>query len=733
MVAVSPIASPAAETQKVGGLFGKHLEELGRLGSRTEGSAAEAGTIAYIRGIAAAAGLDLRESPLADLADDHSYSRALTIHFDGKRSDLLVFIVPLDGHSDGPSAEGDAGIALALAGAEDLLYAMKAGMALPISVEFCFLGGERRGTVAEGVTSSAGSNWWIDNIDESRATAVVYLSLDRAPGTLGLHNASLGVLSPYWFYDRTRQALAGSGFEYTLSPNRMQGYRLGLLARPGPLVPYLGAGIPALELRSEAGGAVLADPVVAFDKFLRSLVAGNSGGFLDLWDRDYSPFQVGSFSFVVREGPYVLLLLGFISLVAMVVLGLSIARRGRIPDLMRKLPRRLGNLALLLLLALFAFLSTWFCLKLETAIIGSPDAWTLRPALFSLGRLVVTLSVFLGCLSLFVSWRWLSPDPWFYEVAALILLGLDVLLFAFISLPLSVYFCWGFALTLVSILVRKPLASILAIVFLYLPFALLVAEMIATPESSLLAALFTPDPVTVWILAIAILPFASLTASPLLFLAPRGEGRRRVAAAVFISIAVLVEASLVVIADAAARTGPILFSETIDQDAGTFRLDLKTRARMGEAELTRGGRTFVLRSETDKAMTSGDEKTRMIAARITARAFLDRVTHGVTLSFVREPDSLELRLDSKRPLTIYDCSQPYHVSLDGLSARVFVGPGMPNPLRLEITTSPDFAASLGVRAIYSKPLYEYRSPGPRLLRPGRFSVAASFDIVGSPR
>ncbi|MEI6875355.1 MAG: hypothetical protein WCL50_09535, partial [Spirochaetota bacterium] len=413
---------------------------------------------------------------------------------------------------------------------------------------------------------------------------------------------------------------------------------------------------------------------------------------------------------------------------ALAVLALSLVRRGTIPSLIHKLPRRLGYLGLLLVVAGLSFLSTWLCLRIETSILGSSVAWELEPTLFSIGRLVVILSLFLGLVSWFVSRRLLSPDPWFYEVAAIFVLGGDVLLFSFISLPLSIYFCWGLAVAFVSIVVRRPLASILAIALLYLPFSLLAIEMIATPESSSLAAFLSPDPATGIVLVIAILPFASLTASPLLFLAPRGEGRRRSASRFFFALALVAESLLILAASSSARRSPIVLSESLDQDSGSFALDLRSSARLGDIALMRKGQALRLSSKSDQASIGGLDATRFISSRIVDSPFLDRVNQGISLIFPRDADAIELRLESKRDLTIYDCSLPYKVSLDGRSALIFLGPGGVNPLSIELTTSPDFAAMLHVRASYKVRLDDYRIEGLRPLQSGRFTVDASIPL-----
>ena len=368
-----------AEAAAEGRGFAAHLRAFGLIGRRSEGSLAEREALAYIKDRAAALGIPTRTIPLDRLEDAHSYSSILTLSIPGPGRDLLVFIVPLDCHADAPSGEGDAGLALALAEIETLAAERKSGKGPALSVDFVFLGAERRGRVGEGVTSGPGARWWIDNLDESRATAVVYLSLDALPGSLVLRNAIAGTLSPYWLYERMRLALAASGFDYRLEPNRMQGYRLGLLENPGPLQPFLGSGIPALELRSEGAKVVLADPSLPFALLVRRLTEAGAGPFLDTWDRDYSTFQLGTFSFVVKEGPFVVFLLCFVALAGALLFVLSISRREVLLRFAAKLPRRLAYVGALALVAVFALLSMRLGLLVESGLLGTIEAWRGHP------------------------------------------------------------------------------------------------------------------------------------------------------------------------------------------------------------------------------------------------------------------------------------------------------------------------------------------------------------------
>ncbi|MEI6386910.1 MAG: hypothetical protein WCQ50_09750, partial [Spirochaetota bacterium] len=295
-------ASPGLVPEAVDPEVRAHLLALADLGTRGEGSAAELRAADYIVAACAKLGLHADEQKLLLLEADQSNSRAITVTFKGRKPDLLSFIVPLDVHVDGPKGEGDAGIALMLVELHDLADRVRTGWVPEISLAVTFLGGDKRGAYAGGDTAGPGTAWWIDSLDAARPTSVVYLTLNALPGTIGLRNAVPGLLSPYWLYERTRSAISSSGLHYELFPNRMQGYRLGLLKRPGPLAPYLSAGIPAVELRTEAVEPRMTDPAIPFSRLVAAMLAANSTGFLDIWDRNYSSFQVGSFALVIREG-----------------------------------------------------------------------------------------------------------------------------------------------------------------------------------------------------------------------------------------------------------------------------------------------------------------------------------------------------------------------------------------------------------------------------------------------
>ncbi|HUX36845.1 MAG TPA: hypothetical protein VMV44_02965 [Rectinemataceae bacterium] len=731
--AVAWLAGDGIDASKLQSDFEALLAQLRAFGPRTEGGPGEAAAAKWIASLLEAGGLSPSMDPLDNLVDDQSDASAVSVRIPGRNDNLLVFIAPLDQHRDGPEGEGDAAIALMLAELRRIASLPAAGRLPPISMQVVFLPGDKRGSINEGLSQGPGPAWWLAGLDAANPTAVVYLSIDSSRGPIALRNAERGVLSPWWLYDRAVSALGVSGLAFVVHPNRMQGYRLGLLSGRGPLAPYLDGGIPAIELRGGTAGPDSPGDAPAFSRFVEALVEGNAQGFLDTWDRNYSSFRFGSLALEIREGPYMVFLLFFSAGIAILVLTISLRRRALIPRFLEKLPHRLLNLGLLGLLSVVAVLLSFACLGLESLVLGAVSSWKAAPGLFAVMRVLVSVFAFLGILSLAVSRHWISPDPWFYEIAALVLFGLDIFLFAFLSLPLSLYFCWAFIVVLVSTLVRRKIASVFAVLLMMVPIGLVAWEMFATPESSALAFVIAPDPGKGLLLSLVILPYATMFSSPLLFFAPRGIRKRRAAARFFIALAIVAELVPIAVVAARMKTMPLSLSESFDQSTSTWKARVESDTRLSALALSRNGAPEPLRSETASALLRGVDSARPISLDVKVRDFLDRSNSSLSLDFPRAPDSISLSILSDKPLAIYDCSLPYRVDLDGHGARVFVGPGKGKRLTFTLTTDAALAARLIVDADFAGGLSDWKLAGSRPLGVVNGRVEASFALGGPPR
>lgn len=717
-------------------------EDIGRtqaavlsLGRRFENGSGEAGAFALIEELSRKAGAELSRTNFDSLPDGHSYSSILEARFSGQREDRLVFIVPLDQHRDGPANEGNGALSLALAEIERIGAERAEGTELPISLSFLFLSAERRGRYADGEAPGLGSEAWIaENASSTVPLAVVYLAFDTLPGRISLLNTGRGILSPVWHYEAARQALDSSGFGYELDGNRMQIHRLGFADRPGPLDPFLKASIPALELKGM--GKVNTSPLAAFESFdhlVKALLAQNSDGFSKLWDRNYLSFQLGSRSFVVRETPYIAFLLAFCALVTAGILVFTVVRRAATKLFLKRLPAIMGQVLAIYCSTLAVFLAGGLASDLESLLFGSSGFWQLAPRAFLLARVAGAFFLFLAALSLLVERRLLSANPYFYEFAALLCLGGDILVFTALMPPLAFYFVWAFAFVGLSLIARKPWMSLVSSLLMYAPLILLGREVLAEPEYSLYGRLVLPGLAESALMAAALLPLFIFAASPLLFFAPGGKRARAVAACLCVALATLFEGGAILhaLSPSALASAPFELSERLDAGKGSFSASLKGSRRVGTISLLRGQSSLVFSSRRDTARAEGRDDAKWLRFSEERSSFLGRSVLHLRLDFTRKPDFLSLRLLGTEELRLYDCSLPYHLAIDGKSAEIFVGAAPPEPFELELTVPAGFVAKLQVMATYLEPLVPYYPPEGQSLKPGSYELDDSFDIGGA--
>jgi hypothetical protein len=745
-VALIATAFPAAAlhaeplTGRVAASYEERLAAIEALGQRVEGSAAEAAAFTYIKRELRAAGLEVSESGFADAFEGYSTSRIVEAGIGGSRDDELAILVPVGSWVDSADpGEGAYGIALALGEAERLAKERGEGRRGTISLRFVFLGAEKRGKEAMGETASLGSRTWIARQAGSTRLAALYLNVESAPARLAVRSAGSGALAPYWLYEGTRRALEAADIAYALEANRLQAYRLGLASDYGPAAPYLEAGIPALELRGEGDPASTAlDP-----RWLGSFIDGFSNeerdGFADTWDRHYFLFQFGKVGVVLREKTYVAFLVVVFALVASSFLIATVARRKATAQLLRRVPRIAAEIVALFAALALVFLAGKGIARLDALAFGSSEAWRLFPRVFAAARILFSFLLFLSLLSFLIERRSLTPNPYFYEFTALVCLAIDAFIFSAADLSASFYFMWALILVEISLAARRRWVSLVAYILMYAPILVIAGELAARPEISAYRNLIAPGFLGLLGLSALTLPFFAFTASPLLFFARPGTAGRRKAVVVLAACAIAVEGLAIGYAAVSApQYGPLRkdlkVSELIDQDAGSFELELSGLRALGKGSLDRGGTRLEYDCPGDRAYLKGEDRESRIVIAERASPFLDRVDETVAIRFAKPPYNVDIALDSKDDILIYDCNLPFKVAVDGRSAVIYSGVNPGEELSVSLTVPASFRSRMTVTARYLDFLEPFaQSSGSALADAGLAVRASRYLGSGSPR
>ena len=744
-------AVPKAEHERLSADY--FLAEIASIGPRPENSPAERKFFDLVKKTSDRAGTLLLSDDFSDASDLHSFSRILSLHFKGKTRERLVFAFPVNTRvrKEATVEEGEAGgagLALALATIERLGDEVKAGRVFPLGIEFVFLGGEKRGPAEDGRYPSAGSARWITARSGEDPIALIYFDCDSPPKILSLGNSGANLLSPYWHYERSRKALVDSGFGYRLDANKMQFSRLGLTNRSGPLAPFLAAGIPALEFRGEDArikrsfaSRTVADTAIklaseiksaeiSFGLLFENIVKENASGFLEEWDRQYVSFQLGSFSAVLREGPYIAFLVCFVSLAAAFLTVLSAARRRRAGHIATRMAPYIIRILMLFLIVTVCYLTTIPLHFIESVILGSAEAWMATPAIFATMRLIVSFALFLASISLLVALRLFTPNPFFYEFAALFCLAIDIFYFTATAPALAFYFAWAFAVVGVSLMIKRPWTSVISFILMYLPILLILGELLADPELKAFGTIVTPSFWEGLAIAASGLPFYSFSAGPLLFFARAAKRSRLFEASVLFAIALIVElGGIAYCANRLRETpSPLELSERIDQDRGLFSASVRSGGRLDELVLLDGSREISFAVSLGEAVAERDDTNKYVRLQESSRRFLGRVKVDLRLSFAVRPYAVFLELAGEDDLRVYDCSLPASASLDGRSLRVFSGVRPGSNLSFNLTMPAHYSARLRVRAEYLDPLIELAAPDGRVIEDRGYELFASFPL-----
>jgi hypothetical protein len=740
--------------------LGDRVAAITAIGHRAEGSAAEAAAFEYIMRSLRAMGLSPVSSGFSDVREGYSTSRIVEARVRGAREDELAIMVPVSSWVESPlSAEGAYGIALALDEAARLAVEKREGVPCPITVRFVFLGAENRGKKADGEAASLGSGTWIARQEGKTRIAVLYLSMAEAPSRLSVRSAGNGVLSPYWYYDGVRRALDASGIGYSLEDNRLQVYRLGLASDFGAAAPYLVAGIPAIELRADrldradraadVGGQAPGDSATHdlssdghlsrwFGAFVEHFAGGASGGFADTWDRHYFIFQIGKLSAVLREKNYVAFLVVIFAVAASSFLVVTVARRKAAKHRLRRVPTIAAKTFSLFIVLAVVFLAGKGIARLDAVVLGSPTAWMLSPRVFAAARVLFSFLLFLSLLSFLIEKRMLSSNPFFYEFAALVCLAIDSLVFSAADLSASFYFMWALVLVEISLASRKRWVTVAAYVLMYAPLLVIAVELAVRPDLPSYGKLIAPGYFDVVALTALALPFFVFTASPLLFFARSGAVARKKAVVLFAASALLVEAFALAYVGVSSpvsgsRRRDLSISEMIDQDKGTFEIELTGLRRLGKGSIERGNHRLEYDSPADRAFLSGEDRKPRVGISEKSAPFLDRIDESVAIRFDSPPYGVDIVLESTNAMLVYDCNLPYKVAVDGKSAVVYAGVNPGKELILSLTVASSFRCRLVVTARYLASLETCTQSSGSPLADSGLTVKAGFPIGSGER
>ena len=680
--------------------MGEILDDLSYFTSlypRLEGSKEEKAAYLYIKKRLDADRISYTEKSLDELREAHSFSSSIIVDLPGRLPDTLNIVIPIDHHvRKQPGQDGSINIALGLA-----LVREFAPRQLETGLRVLFLGAEFSGP--EG--RQLGSMEFLTDFFPEEPQAFLYLSMDGISDEILLRAGGEKIVAPYWFVERTIDALEESALAYRFKESENQIHRLGMWHASTRIDPYLQAGFPGLTLEGRSSPEALNSTrwVTSFFTFFFSLLERNERGFPGQWDRHYLYFNILGAPFSIGEGDYLYLLLALL----LIPLGYPFFMSRRFTRYLRTFLRNFWDIPVLLIMVfLFLLIGTWG-LRGLFQIRDFPELWRHMPFISLLikgGLALLQFFLFFGLLKKLP----FSRHSAFYSSSAIFLLMLAVTVIAFLDVTMTYSLLWAFAFsflfTIISSRFGMSLCLLLSTLLVGKSFYDVFSEGAMTVIEFILLSPFWGN----LFLALLILPFLLMVIRlDFLFRHPTYMQQKIILrnAGILASTATLIGILYLFGFSPYSETvpQPVEVIEKIDGNAQSRLVRIQSDAPIEALMLAGPGSPQSIITGVRQISFESPVDEELIQTEIERESFLDRERFLISLSARVPPEHILLQFSGRGEFLVYDVNFPFTLNPDRKSADIHIGRNPPLPLTVDIVFPASTVRSMRILAELSGP------------------------------
>ena len=368
------------------------------------------------------------------------------------------------------------------------------------------------------------------------------------------------------------------------------------------------------------------------------------------------------------------------------------------------------------------FLLTFFFLLLATYITqlivllkGSATLWMENP--FPVFAIKLLTAVVFFFSSLFILRRIKLPaSASFYSSSAIFMIVINIIMFQFYSITLSVYAIWALAWIVVFSFARSRIVKAVCIAISYLLMFDITRYIFTLPALNLCDLLIN-DPVKGNLLISAVLLPMTMMIMRVLVIQTHIESRKyRFLRRVIYSAALLslVSISVTYIRQKVfeTRPQPVLAINMIDADKNVSTITLTSPAPLGSIEAEVSGESFNIStgsgSYTKKSITAVPFGTGIDRS---VSYFLDRKNIVLEISPEGRPEKIDIDFFTEEGSILLDSNFPFTLdeNLDSGSFHIGYNPDL--PLKLDILIDRESSVWLVVRMIYRDPPFDIHFTG----------------------
>jgi len=673
---------------------------------RFENSRNEERTFEYIISELEKRNINFRRIDLSGFEDFHSFSSIVEARFEGTSNNDLYFIFPVNHPMDAAREEsGAAGLTLALQLCRSL-----SEMSLTQNVNVLFMGAE----YGRSEEYKLGTRAFLEEYHSETPSQVVYLTIPKTNFMLNLRAAGSGIVAPAWLVEYTSNSLLKNKVAFQFSTIRFNLYQMGLNETTTRIDPFLEAELPALHLFGKPISEDLAaakehSTIHELHSFLINYVQSYPEKIPDQWDRHYILFKLGTFTLLIPEFSYIIIILVLFA----AVLLYPFFRRKRFYRYLGSMGRNGWVLPIILALMFFyLFLAT---IVLEGIALYRQYSllWQQQPFLLLL--LKISIASFLFALShrITTPFHFTRLRGSFYSAAGLFFLLVNVLILTTYNLSLTLYgsaiFILGFLFTVVRRRLTKLIYLILSIVFIIG----LLLTIFQTGTSRAIYLILLSRVQGNLLIAFHILPYMLfILRLRVLYHHPNQSYTRRITLAFdflfgTLSIALLVYLLFFYSLSSGSRR-PLQVYEQIDAIRSRHTLNFESSEPLGSftygsSQLANGKKVEVKsdKRETRKEIAFQEP---LLDITIDSQDFLGRTTYQLEITAPFSIEDLQVTLSSEASITLYDSDFPVSPLRDPTTLQFHIGRFPNNPFSFTFTVPEELKGILKIAAdVYSLP------------------------------
>ena len=660
------------------------------LESREDGSSGEARSLDYIAEHLNQTGIRYDRMPLGGRSGGHSFSENLIARIPGVRDGTIILAAPVDG--------GAFSMALLLSLASE----MKVN---PPRHNFvlAFLGAEK----GDSAYHPYGSRTAASDAAGEPGVLALYIDSENVPDNWQIRPGGDMVVTPFWLTMAITRVFSSRFIPFSLRGTDIQVSRLGLQGDIGALAPWIESDIPAVMLTGD-GLASGSDRYRMITRFSESITE------LDAQLDDIPDNLQSSYVFIhplsglrprlIPELPTVVVILSIAAILLIIIL----ARYRDVSLNIRRFAPYWWTWPLLFLLVfLFFFLSTLFVE--ETLLLSDfPELWQYASGVFIFFKLFIAAALSLNFI-LITRGLPLPRSPHYYSYAAIMTSGIATLVFMALDITLALYSMWAIVMLLLLTATRNERLKIFLLFLSAVPYLMGLAVIIREPYDILIRSILLDRIPGNLILTLILMPLILGITSLNYWQMHYHRIRRNVltpTATLILNILAIITLTWILNIEPFGpnRPQPVKLIDRIDLSVGDRRLAVSSPAPIGDATLTLDGIEYHLEDLGRRAEVRTPLNRTPLRINHRSRTFLGRRIITVLIEGDRNPETLNVSLQSDSPFTLHDADVPFEVSSDGTLADLFIGANPPFPLTLRFTVNDEADLNLSCIAIWNDPL-----------------------------